>query len=966
MFNEDNTIEQLLIQTIKKNGFTYIPAEDLKRDFNDVLVEGMVKDALIKLNPEIKEEPDRADEVIHRLRTVVLSAQPHNLVASNEQLKKLFFENNSYPFGEDGKMVSIRFFDYDDITNNQFVVTNQWVFPQEMGGKRLDIVVLVNGFPLIIGECKTPVRAAITWADGASDILDYEKSIPQMFVPNVFSFATEGKCYRYGGINMPIPLWGPWHTPDNKSEGTLADVARSVAAMIRPEVVLDILQYFTMFATDKKFRKIKIVCRYQQYEGANMIVDRVRAGYPKKGLIWHFQGSGKSLLMVFAAQKLRMCKNLKNPTVVIVDDRIDLEDQITATFNASDIPNLYSAPSKQDLIGFFKQDIRKIMITTIFKFGEVDGVLNERDNIIVMVDEAHRTQEGNLGEKMRQALPNAFFFGLTGTPINRADKNTFHTFGATEDRSGYMSKYSFSDSIRDGATLPLHFEAVPVELHVNQELVDAAFDDMTKDLSKLDKAELAKRVKIEAIMKAPDRIKAVCEHIANHYTTKVEPNGFKAQVVCYDRECCVLYKKELDQLLGEQASTIVMHTAGDKADKFKEWKRDRDEESKVLDRFRDPADPLKIVIVTSKLLTGFDAPILQTMYLDKPMKDHTLLQAICRTNRLYGQTKSHGLIVDYIGIFDNVAHAFEFDEKSMLQVVTNIEGLKKDLPIWMDKCLGYFNGVDRTIEGFEGLMAAQDCLPTSKEKDAFASDFNVLTRAWEALSPDPFLSRYKYDYVWLSKVYESVKPISGQGKLIWMALGAKTIDLVHQNITVEAVRDDLDILVMNAEVIDEFLSTPGDTKKKAKEVEIKLVARLNKHKNDPKFQKLGERLEELRLRHEQGLIQSVDFLKMLLQLAKDTLDAEKQVDPVEEQNKAKAALSELFAGVKTENTPVIVERIVEDIDEIVKVVRFEGWQDTDAGRQEVTKALRKIIYLKYKIKDNELFDKAYNYVEMYY
>lgn len=966
MFNEDNTIEQLLIKTISGNGFTYIPPEKLNREFNDVLVDGMVKAALIRLNPEIAAEPDRADEVIQRIRTLILTVQPHNLIASNEQFKKLIFEQNSYPFGEGGKMTSIRFFDYDNINNNEFAVTNQWVFPKELGGKRLDIVVLVNGFPLVLGECKTPVRAAITWADGASDILDYEKSVPQMFVPNVFSFATEGKCYRYGSVSLPIQFWGPWHTPDNKNEGTMADVARSVASMIKPQVILDILQFFTLFATDKKHRKIKIVCRYQQYEGANLIVDRVKAGYPKKGLIWHFQGSGKSLLMVFAAQKLRMTKELKNPTVVIVDDRIDLETQITKDFNSTDIPNLYSASSKQELVDFFTQDQRKIMITTIFKFGEVDGVLNERDNIILMVDEAHRTQEGNLGEKMRTALPNAFFFGLTGTPINRADKNTFYTFGATEDKSGYMSRYSFSDSLRDEATLPLHFEAVPVDLHVNQAVVDEAFEAMTESLTQSEKAELAKRVKIEAIMKAPERVKNVCEHIAKHFSEKVEPQGFKAQVVCYDRECCVLYKKELDLLLGEDVSTIVMHTAGDKADAYKEWKRDRDEESKLLDRFRDPADPLKIVIVTSKLLTGFDAPILQTMYLDKPMKDHTLLQAICRTNRLYGQGKSHGLIVDYIGIFDNVANALGFDEKSVQQVVSNIDAVKAELPKWMEKCLTYFNGVDRTIEGFEGLMVAQDCLPTADVKDAFAADFSVLTKAWEAISPDQFLAKYKYDYVWLSKVYESVKPISGQGKLIWLALGAKTIDLVHQNITVEAVRDDLDILVMNADISDEFLSAAGDSKKKAKEIEIKLVARLGKHKSDPKFQKLGERLEELRMRHEQGLIQSVEFLKLLLQLARDTLDAEQQVDPAEEQNKAKAALSELFAGVKTESTPVIVERIVDDIDNVVKIVRFGGWQDTDAGRQEVTKELRKIIYLKYKIKDNELFDKAYKYVEMYY
>lgn len=968
MFNEDS-LEQMVVDTISKNGWKYIPAADLPRAYSDVMVEPMVRDALIRLNPEIAEEPSRADEVIYKLRTLILSVQPHNLVTQNEIFKKMIFEDNSYPFGKDGRMIPIRFFGTltkENLKLNEYVVTNQWVYPKEDGGKRLDVVLLINGFPIAIGELKTPVRNAITWLDGAGDILAYEKSIPQMFVTNVFNFASEGKAFRYGSVNSPLNHWGPWHTPDNKSEGTLADVQRSLTAMMKPEVIMDIFQFFTMFATDKKFRKYKIICRYQQFEGANLIVERVKAGYPKKGLIWHFQGSGKSLLMVFAAQKLRMTPELKNPTVVIVDDRIDLETQITATFNASDIPNLASAASKEDLISFFKGDMRKILITTIFKFGEVDGVLNSRDNIILMVDEAHRTQEGDLGEKMRLALPNAFFFGLTGTPINRLDKNTFHTFGAEEDKSGYMSRYSFSDSIRDKATLPLHFEPVPVDLHINEALVDAAFDELTEGLSRSEKGELARRVRLEAIMKSPERIRKVCEHIATHFRTKIEPNGFKGQVVCYDRECCLLYKQELDRLLGEDATTIVMDTNNDKEDRYKAYRRDRDEEGKLLDYFRDPASPLKLVIVTAKLLTGFDAPILQVMYLDKPMKDHTLLQAICRTNRLYGQQKTHGLIVDYIGIFDDVAKALDFDEKSVQLVITNIEEVKKKLPELLSKCLSYFYGVDRTVEGWEGLMAAQECLPTNKEKDAFGADFRVLTRAWDALSPDQFLLQYKADYLWLTKVYESVKPTNGSGSLVWAALGPKTIELVHQNVTVEGVRDDLEIMELNAEIIDDFLEGRKDLKKTTKKVEIDLVARIVKHGDDPKFVKLGERLEELREKHEQGVITSIEFLKMLLQLAKDAVEAEKEVVPEAEIDKGRAALTELFNSIKSPSTPIIVERIVKDIDDIVKIVRFDGWQDTTAGKQEVKKALRSVVWIKYKIKDQELFNKAYSYIEMYY
>lgn len=969
MFNEDNTIEKMVISTLTKNGWNFISADDLPRDFSDVMVEPMVKEALIRLNPEIAEEPSRADEVIYKLRAIILSVQHHNLITQNELFQRMIFEENSYPFGKNGRMIPIRFFGTmkkEDLILNEYVVTNQWIYPQAEGGKRLDIVLLVNGFPISIGELKTPVRNAITWLDAASDISSYEKSIPQMFVTNVFNFATEGRCYRYGSVGMPVNMWGPWHTPNHKSEGSLADVKVSIADMITPEKVMDIFQFFTLFATDKKHVKYKIICRYQQYEGANLIVQRVIAGYPKQGLIWHFQGSGKSLLMVFAAQKIRMIPELKNPTVVIVDDRLDLETQITATFNASDIPNLVSLATKEEVENFFKQDIRKIAITTIFRFGDVEDVLNLRDNIIIMVDEAHRTQEGDLGERMRAALPNAFFFGLTGTPINRIDKNTFRTFGATEDKSGYLSRYTFSDSIRDNATLPLNFEPVPVELHVDKDKIDTEFDALTETLSDADRAELSKRVNMKAIMYDPKRIRKVCEHIVKHYKEKIEPNGYKGQIVVYDRECCLKYKEELDKLLPHEATTIVMDTNNDKEDRYRKFRRSRDEEARVLDQFRDKSNPLKLVIVTSKLLTGFDAPILQAMYLDKPMKDHNLLQAICRTNRTFDEGKTHGLIVDYIGIFDNVAKALDFDEASMKKVITNIEEVKKQVPALLRKCLSYFMGVDRTVVGWEGLLAAQECIPTNKDKDAFAADYRVLNRAWDALSPDPFLDKYKFDYVWLTKVYESVKPTDNRGALVWAALGAKTMELVHSNIEVGRVHDDMDILTLDADLIDEFIRKQKDVKKTTMKVEIDLVAKIREHSNDPKFIKLGEKLEELRERHEQGLINSIEFLKLLLELAKEAAQAEKEVVPEEEIDRGKAALTELFKGAKNDKTPIIVERIVADIDDIVKIVRFDGWQRTTTGKNEVKKALRSVIWIKYKIKDKEVFDKAYSYIEQYY
>lgn len=969
MFTEEDTTEQMIIETLQHNGWKYIPAEELPRDYSDVYVDSMVRDALIRLNPVIAEDPSRADEVIFKLRALVLSTNQQNLVTQNEAFKQFVFEKNSYPFGKDGRQVSIDFFGTEingKRDKNEYVVTNQWVYPKKEGGKRLDIVLLINGFPVSVGEVKTPTRSAITWLDGAQDINDYEKSIPALFVANIFNFATDGKHYRYGSVCMPAAKWGPWHTTEDKSDGTLAAVQKSVKNMITPDNLLDLFQFFTLFATDNKYRKYKVIARYQQFEGANMIVERVKNGYPKKGLIWHFQGSGKSYLMEFAAVKLRMLPELKNPTVIVVDDRLDLESQITAQFHSSDVANLETASNIQQLMDMLRQDIRKIIITTIFRFQDVTEELSPRDNIIVLVDECHRTQEGDLGRKMRTALPNAFFFGLTGTPINRIDKNTFVTFGATEDRSGYMSKYSFSDSIRDHATLPLEFEPVPIDLHVDQETMDREFDVLTDSLDENEKAELSKHVNMKAIMYNPKRIHKVCAHIAKHFMTKVHPNGYKAQVVVLDRPCCIKYKAELDKLLGPERSTIVMDTNDDKADEYKAYARSRDEEAKVLDRFRDPEDPLEIVIVCNKLLTGFDAPILQCMYLDKPMKDHTLLQAICRTNRTYDDGKTFGLIVDYIGIFDNVAKAFNFDEAGMKRVITNIEEVRRKIPELMVKCLGYFIGVDRTVEGWEGLMAAQECLPTNDEKDKFGADYIVLNRAWNALSPDPALNQFQTDYVWLTKVYESIKPTDGSGGLIWAALGPKTLDIVDNNLDVGDVHEDEEIISLDADLVDEYIEKYKDAKTAAKKVEIDLVAKIRKHSNDPKYMKLGEKLEKLRQQHEQGLINSIDFLKQLLELAKEAAEAEKEVVPAQEIDKGKAALTELFNGVKNKNTPVIVERIVADIDSIVKIVRFDGWQNTKTGRQEVKKALRSVVWMKYKIKDKEVFDKAYSYIEQYY
>lgn len=945
-------------------GWHYFAPADLPRQPQEVLVEHHLRDALIRLNPDIAANPGRADDVLYRLRAIILGARQDGLVKANEEFAAWLLGERSMPFGQNGEHVTIRLIDFDNIELNRFVVTQQFTVRAGKTEKRADLVLLVNGAPLVLIEAKTPVRSSQSWLDAALQVHDdYERNVPELFVPNVLSVATEGKELRYGSVRMPVDMWGPWR--DGDGQQSLSEVEKAATSMLRPAMVLDMLASFTAFATQKGKQRIKIIARYQQVDGVNKIIARVIAGQPRKGLLWHFQGSGKSLLMLFAARKLRLHPALKNPTVLVVVDRIDLDSQISGTFYAADMANMVRTESRKELAELLAKDARKVVITTIHKFAEADGVLNDRDNIIVMVDEAHRTQEGGLGRKMREALPNAFLFGLTGTPINRTDRNTFYAFGAEGDAGGYMSRYGLNDSIRDGATKELHFEPRLVDLHIDQKAIEEAYAELTQGLTDEDRDRLGKAAaKMSILVKSPARIRAICADIAKHFQEKVAPNGFSAQVVTFDRESCLLYKQELDRHLPPEVSDIVISVNSGEP-QYAPYKRERDAEEKLLDRFRDPKDPLKIIIVTSKLLTGFDAPILQTMYLDKPLRDHTLLQAICRTNRPYGEQKTHGLIVDYLGIFDDVAQALKFDEEGVQKAVSNIAELVNALPTAMQKCLAYFAGVDRSLTGYEGLIAAQECIPNNALRDAFAAEFNVLARIWEALSPDPVVAQYEADYRWLAQVYESLKPSTGTGRLLWHQLGAKTIELIHANVHVDAVRDDLDTLVLDADLLEAVLGNP-DQDKKAKEISIKLAGRLRKHSGHPKFKALAERLEDLKNRHQQGLLLSIDFLKELLALAKDVVRTERETPEEEDIDRGKAALTALFEEAQTGETPVMVKRVVDDIDEIVRAVRFDGWQATHAGEREVKKALRQTLF-RFKLhQDADLFEKAYGYIREYY
>jgi len=986
-FNELNSVEHYIIHQLSglnlntkevqepASGYgaqwVFKSSEEIQRSVNEVLVESELKEALIRLNPDITTKPELADEVIYKLRAVLIAVNQVGLVKANEEFFKWMTGEKTMPFGDNNRHVPIRLIDFDELSNNTYIVTNQYRI-RHKETKIPDVVMMINGIPVVVGEAKTPIRPSVSWLDGAHEVHDiYENAVPQLFVPNILSFATEGKELYYGAIRCPLEFWAPWRLENDEDAIAkrlgLGEVGKELSDLLNPARLLDIMRNFSLFSTDKKKRRIKIIPRFQQYEGANKIVERVKEGRVKKGLIWHFQGSGKSFLMVFAAQKLRREPDLKSPTVIVLVDRTDLDTQISGIFDAADVSNVESTDSISELQTLLERDTRKIIISMIHKFRDAKPNMNTRDNIIVLVDEAHRTQEGDLGRTMRAALPNAFLFGLTGTPVNKADKNTFWAFGSEEDEGGYMSRYTFHDSIRDNATLPLHFEPRLVDVHVDKETIDKAMADFKESQALSDEEADAlnqKSAKMAAFLKSPERVSKIVEDISKHFKEKVAPHGFKAMIVTPDRHACVQYKEELDNYFPEEASHVVISTSANDPFEFKQkWGVDKSQQEKIVEKFCDPTSETKFIIVTAKLLTGFDAPVLQTMYLDKSIKDHTLLQAICRTNRLY-PNKNFGRIVDYFGVFDDAAKALQFDEESIKQVITNLSELREKLPKAIKDTLSHFEGVDRTIEGFEGLEAAQNAIKSDETKDAFAKDYKFLSKLWESLSPDKILDLYHTDYKWLSQVFESVRPASDSiGKLLWFSLGAQTTKLIHDNIHVGDVHQ-LDEFVLDADVIEDIFNNPDP--KNAKQLEKILIKRFKKLGGDPRFKKLSDRLEALRDKAEQGLITSIEFVKELCKIAKETLQAEKELIEEIQEKSPKAALTELFLELKTDSTPAVVERIVGDIDAIVRAISFPGWQHSNQGEREVQQALRKSL-LKYKLhKDQILFDRAYGYIKEYY
>lgn len=1003
-FSESSTVQAWLIQRLVSLGWKHIPGKELPRDLTAPLVEEWLIEALEVVNADLHGIPERVDEVLPLIRMAVMSAASDGLVAANERLTTLLRGDHTVKYVGTTEYVPLQLIDFENLAENHFVVSDEVTFGPPGKERRYDVVLWVNGFPLVVIETKTPVKSSVSWLNGARDLANtYEIEGPTFFASNVLVAATEGREFHYGSVGQPGEQWLMWgSTQDPYDLWGLKRVERSVDLLLTPARVLSILRDFTLFEQVPGGGVRKLIPRYPQVEAAEAIHQRVLGG-GSRGLIWHYQGTGKTLLMAFAALMLLHDERVGGPTVVVVLDRLDLIEQVERQFKTAGLPRVTTADTKDDLRRILKEDRRGIVLTTIFRFEDA-GLLNERDNIIVMVDEAHRTQEGRLGDDLREALPNARFFGLTGTPISDKDRNTFKLFGDPKDPGHILNTYSMERSIADGASVPVHVETRMVNFHLDKTALDEAFAQMAEEenLSDEQREVLAgKAASVKTLLLNPDRIEAVCKDMLDHYQAKIAPLGMKAQVVAFDREMVVAYDTVLTRLLTERGmpqTTAVVMTVGTAKDEPSAWSGytlDRAAEAKVKQRFNDPDDPLSLLIVTAKLLTGFDAPIEQVMYLDKPLRRHTLFQAITRTNRRYtnpltGQEKRHGLVVDYIGLGNQIAQALKAaDPDRGGKRPVEVDDLVAELEHAMILVLSQFDRIDRGDHSFAALQAAMEALPDQARRDAFARGFTSVQTFWEFLYPHEALSAHAADYKWLAQVYEAVRPTKVSDALLWHRLGAKTLALVHGHIAnLEVTGTGLEEVVVDPDAIEamrslvqqgeldldpnrDLFTQPVTLDEVLGTIDARIRRRLalNPH---PVYKSLAEQIERLRQQAIRKAEDSIDFLKQALEVARlavqaERLEGEGRLDEAEVLlDPHLGALTQIVNAYKPSNTPVIVDDVVRDVDTIVKQVRYTGWNETQEGDRTVRMELRKVLK-KYGLPlTGALFDNAYAYIRENY
>lgn len=769
-----------------------------------------------------------------------------------------------------------------DREQNSYHVTEELRFFNGTHRIRIDVAFFINGIPVLLVETK-----AATKLEGIADALDqvrrYHREGPELMALMQVHTLTHMVGYYYG------PTWSLSRKAlfNWRDESAGDDFETLVKSFVHPQRLVRMLTDFILF-TRKDDELSKVILRPHQMRAVERVVRRAADGEKRRGLIWHTQGSGKTYTMITAAKQILENPFFENPTVLMLVDRNELEAQLFGNLASVGFGHIEVAQTKRHLREMLASDRRGLIVSMIHKFDQADADLNTRDNIFVLVDEAHRTTGGDLGNYLMGALPNATYLGFTGTPIDRTayGKGTFVVFGR-DDELGYLDKYSIAESIHDRTTVPLHYTIAPSELRVDRETLDQEFLQLAEaegmsDVEELNRV-LDKAVSLRNMLKNQERMARVAANVAGHFREVVEPMGYKAFLVAVDREACALYKDLLDQHLPSELSEVVYSPGHNDTEDLARFHLSSDKEQAIRKSFRKPDELPKILIVTEKLLTGFDAPILYCMYLDKPMRDHVLLQAIARVNRPYedetGLHKPAGFVLDYVGIFENLEKALAFDShdvEDVQSVVTDLELLKKQFTEMMEEARRSYLGIPNGLTGDKASERVLAHFRDEEQRHEFYGFFRALADLYEILSPDAFLHPYIDEYDQLSRFYRLLRA-AYDTVFVDKELTRKTARLVREHTHGGAIQDTLDVYEINERLLE--LLAEDDT---ADTVKIfNLLKSIQKLIDDqvhqaPYLLSIGERAEAIVQAYQLRQQATQDALAALEDLIREINQAERE------------------------------------------------------------------------------------------
>ncbi len=938
--------------------------EEYDRDKSEVVYWDILKEKLLEFNEDVDE--DAADDIISTLRRKL---SHDNLMSANREFHKTLKKGMKYTKTEDGGSESdyAALIDFENPENNRYIAVNQFRV-RDRESIRPDINLFVNGIPIVTGELKSLAQGN-NYRNAIDDLRDYEEDAPRLFVPVLMNFAADTLDFRYGAVGATKEFYEPWRDAPEEHQHE-NELRQSVQALFNHKDLLEILHNY-VFYEEKAGGDAKIIPRYPQYYASEKIIQRVKEDEYDSGLVWHTQGSGKSYTMLYAARNLMELDSeyLRNPQVVVVVDTDKLRTQMKNTLAKVDFTSYEVAESMSDLQDLLERGKGSLVLTTIQMFADVDEDVQGNEETIVMADEAHRFMEKDLNTKMRAALPDAYHFGFTGTPVRERERDTFKNYCPELEsgaRENYLHRYSIKEGIQDDLILPVNFDIRSVmDWDIDESALDEDFESSFSDLP-IDRKEkiIEKYVTQTEISELRSRVEKIVEDIVNHYETKMEPNGWKGMVVTPSRKAAALYGEELMKYRDPQDVEVLITAQGDDEKLLQQFHTSDEAKETAVDDFKDEKQP-KLLVVCDMLLTGFDAPVLKTMYLDRNLKNHKLLQAIARTNRP-AAGKNNGLIVDYAGVFENIDDALDYDETVQKHAARDADELLDDLEEALDDLLEIFEGVPK-VDSQEAVSEA--VAKANEENRDFEQGYERAQDLYETIQPDKRLAERSLmeRYKWLSRIHVAYRRTNREDTPE-EDYREKTKELIDDHVDVDEIRKDFPIY----EISEEHLEEVADLEPKAQATEVAHATQDHlqpRRDKNPRYKRLSERVNDIVSQWRSGELPDPEAVEKLREVERRAIGVKEEIEE-NELNKAEHALFTLLTGEYEEyvsgedEAREIAGEIVERFEDQINT-SYEDWEKQSKIQKDIKKLVMVVVVKEYSNKalyDEGFTEKARDYL----